>query len=48
MTTSPGRPSARPPRPQHVLTVESTERLSEHLTRVTLVGEAIATFGSAE
>ena len=48
MTTYPGRPSARPPRPQHVLTVESTERLSEHLTRVTLVGEAIATFGSAE
>ena len=39
---------ARPPRPQRLLTVESTERLGPHLVRVVLTGDDLADFGAAE
>lgn len=44
---SPDRP-ARPPRPQHELTVVSTERVGPHLVRVVLTGDSLADFGAAE
>ena len=40
--------TARKPRPQHVLTVESTEQLGPRLVRVVLTGEALADFGAEE
>ncbi|MDN5716538.1 MAG: siderophore-interacting protein [Janibacter sp.] len=41
-------PSARKPRPQRVLTVQSTERLGPHLVRLVLTGESLADFGAQE
>lgn len=41
-------PSARKPRPQHVLTVESTDRLGPHLVRIVFTGDSLADFGAAE
>ncbi|UDY24262.1 siderophore-interacting protein [Nocardioides sp. Kera G14] len=37
----------RPARPQHVLRVESSERLSPHLVRLTLSGDTVADFPEA-
>ncbi|NYF98922.1 siderophore-interacting protein [Janibacter cremeus] len=39
---------ARKPRPQHVLTVDSTQQLGPHLVRVVLTGDSLADFGAAE
>ncbi|WP_431190311.1 siderophore-interacting protein [Janibacter cremeus] len=39
---------ARRPRPQHVLTVESTDRLGPHLVRIVFTGDSLADFGAAE
>lgn len=39
---------ARKPRPQRVLTVDSTERLGPHLVRIILAGESLADFGAEE
>lgn len=39
---------ARKPRPQRVLTVESTERLGPHLVRIVLTGDSLADFGAEE
>lgn len=44
---SPDRP-VRPPRPQHELTVVSTEQVGPHLVRVVLTGDSLADFGAAE
>ena len=41
-------PSPRAPRPQRVLTVESTQRLGPHLVRLVLTGESLADFGAQE
>ncbi|WP_068266487.1 siderophore-interacting protein [Janibacter limosus] len=41
-------PSPRKPRPQRVLTVQSTERLGPHLVRLVLTGESLADFGAQE
>lgn len=41
-------PPARKPRPQHVLTVESTEQIGPHLIRIVLTGESLAHFGGDE
>lgn len=35
-------PTARAPRPQHLLTVESTERIGPHLVRLALTGDSVA------
>lgn len=45
--TVPDRPT-RPPRPEHDLTVVSTEQIGPHLVRVVLTGESLAGFGAAE
>ena len=44
---SPDRP-VRPPRPQHELTVVSTEQVGPHLVRVVLTGDSLADFGAAD
>lgn len=41
-------PPARKPRPQHVLTVESTEQVGPHLVRVVVTGDSLVDFGGAE
>lgn len=41
-------PPARPPRPQHVLTVESTEQVGPQLVRVVLTGDSLVDLGGAE
>lgn len=41
-------PPARKPRPQRILTVESTERLGPHLVRIVLAGDSLADFGAEE
>lgn len=41
-------PPARKPKPQHALTVESTDRLGPHLVRIVLTGDSLADFGAAE
>lgn len=41
-------PPARKPRPQRVLTVETSERLGPHLVRLVLTGESLADFGAQE
>lgn len=39
---------ARTPRPQHVLTVDSTQTLGPHLVRIVLTGDSLADFGAEE
>lgn len=39
---------ARKPRPQHVLTVESTQQLGPNLVRIVFVGDSLADLGAAE
>lgn len=41
-------PAVRKTRPQHVLTVESTEQVGPHLVRVVLTGESLVDLGGAE
>ena len=41
-------PPARKPRPQHVLTVESTEQVGPHLVRVVLTGDSLVDLGGAD
>lgn len=41
-------PPARTPRPQRVLTVESSERLGPHLVRIVLTGDSLADLGAEE
>ena len=41
-------PPARKPRPQHVLTVESTEQVGPHLVRVVVTGDSLVDFGGAD
>lgn len=41
-------PPARKPRPQRVLTVESSERLGPHLVRIVLTGDSLADLGAQE
>lgn len=41
-------PPARKPRPQHVLTVESTEQVGPHLVRVVATGDSLVGLGGAD
>lgn len=41
-------PPARKSRPQHVLTVESTEQVGPHLVRVVVTGDSLVDFGGAD
>ncbi|MEE6288567.1 siderophore-interacting protein [Georgenia sp. MJ173] len=43
-TTAPDQRRPRPARPQHVLTVVSTEQIGPHLVRVVATGESLAQF----
>lgn len=38
----------RKPRPQHLLTVESTERLGPHLVRIAFTGDSVVDFGAED